>query len=72
MKKMVVEPGTMLYHPFRNSIGWVLEIQTIKTMIGEYANYRVEWAGGSWLDNLTTGQVHVYAEKYLELQNGKR
>ena len=71
MESDKILPGTMLYHPHRNSLGWVVEVQTIKTMIGTYENYRVEWVNGSWLDNLTTGQVHVYAEKYLQLTNDK-
>lgn len=70
MESDKIQPGTMLLNP-RGFVGWVVEVQRIKTLIGEYDNYTVEWSGGNWLDNLTTGQVHVYHEQFLKLQNGK-
>lgn len=69
MKNLVVEPGTMLYStlPYRLMVGWVVKIQTIKTLAGSYKNYVVEWASG-YIDNLSIKQVHKYRKAYLDFQ----
>ena len=73
MNKYVVEVGTMLYHPHRKSLGWIVgERQLGKTLASNgYTMYRVEWASSLKIDNLTKDEVNSYHQKYLDLQNDK-
>ena len=74
MKNPIVEPGTMLYHPHRKSLGWIVgEKQLGKTLASNgYTMYRVEWANSLKIDNLTKANVDAYHQYYLDLvkQNG--
>ena len=73
MNKYVVEVGTMLYHPTRKSLGWIVgERQLGKTLASNgYTMYRVEWANSLKIDNLTKDEVNSYHQFYLDLQNDK-
>ena len=73
MNKYVVEVGTMLYHPTRKSLGWIVgERQLGKTLASNgYTMYRVEWANSLKIDNLTKDEVNSYHQKYLDLANDK-
>jgi len=42
----VYEIGTMLYHPYRNMLGWVVELNKRFLDNGYKISYTVEWADG--------------------------
>ena len=46
MNKDVYDIGTMLYHPYRKMVGWIINVTTIRIDEQDRTTYTIEWADG--------------------------